>query len=365
MVLDAAAPDAATPDASAPDAEPAPDAGPADSGVSYAEVASAASWAWLPNSPELSRGKQDDVYFLDALHGFSVSGPTNRISRTDDGGETWTPSFTHAGTYFRSLLFVDAQRGFAGNLGPIPGSGITDPQVLYQTVDGGGTWAPVTTITGPMPTGICNMTKIDDQNLIGVGRVNGPSHLIRSDDSGATWTSTDLGAQLAMLIDARFTSPTEGIVIGATSGRSLKCTILRTTDGTTFVPVFTGAAINSLCWKISFPSPLVGYVSIQNTQGGTSAFAKTIDGGATWTEMPLLAGAPYGGVGIGFITDDIGWISADNPAQPTLKTIDGGLTWAPDPVLRSPINRFRFVDKQTAYAIGARIYKMTIAWPTP
>jgi hypothetical protein len=34
-----------------------------------------------------------------------------------------------------------------------------------------------------------------------------------------------------------------------------------------------------------------------------------------------------------------------------------------DPVLKSPINRFRFVDERTAYAIGGSVYKMTIDWP--
>lgn len=360
-------PDAGTVvDGGSPDAQTSThaDAGPLDTGPTFSEVVLAASWRQLANAPTVTRGKQDDIYFTSPRRGFAVSGQTSSIYRTDDGGESWSTVETHAGTYFRSLVFADPQHGFAGSLGVIPQSSFNDPNVLYQTADGGDTWTPVTTITGPMPSGVCNQTKIDDLHLIGVGRVMGPSHLIRSGDGGATWTSIDLGSQLQMLIDARFTSPTEGIVVGGTAGNPMRCSILRTTDGEHFEPVFTSDTFNSLCWKISFPSPLVGYVSIQDTDTGPGTFAKTIDGGQTWTEMPLVSEA-YGAIGIGFITDEIGWVSSDDPTQPTYRTTDGGATWTPDPVLRSPINRFRFVDRQTAYAIGGRVYKLEIPWPDP
>ena len=39
-----------------------------------------------------------------------------------------------------------------------------------------------------------------------------------------------------------------------------------------------------------------------------------------------------------------------------------GETWTVDPVLKSPINRFRFVDKKTAYAIGANVWKLDVPY---
>jgi photosystem II stability/assembly factor-like uncharacterized protein len=169
-----------------------------------------------------------------------------------------------------------------------------------------------------------------------------------------------------MLIDAHFRSPTEGLVVGGSAGDPMRCTILRTTDGSTFSPVFTASVAGTLCWKISFPSADVGYVSIQNDPnlGGRSAFAKTTDGGRTWTEMPLGA-SPYLSIGIGFITEDIGWLSSDDPTQPTYRTVDGGRSWQVEHNLASPVNRFRFVDRQTAYATGGAVYKLVIDWPTP
>src|SRR5262249_36772034 len=156
--------------------------------------------------------------------------------------------------------------------------------------------------------------------------------------------------------DARFTSPTDGIVIGSTPGNvttgmpPFACTVLSTADGgASWQTAFVSKTQNSLCWKISFPSPQTGYVSVQDIGGvGPPSFLKTTGGGKTWVEKPLPANAAgyYLGIGIGFITDDIGWVSADydtgSTVAPTYRTTDGGETWAVDPTLKSPINRFRF-----------------------
>ncbi len=343
--------DTQTPVDAAPDATP-----------TYEDAVLSATWKVLPNAPKVAQGKQDDIWFTSALRGFAVSGPASTVYRTEDGGDSWKAVYVKKGTYFRSVLFADDMHGFVSNLGPIPNSGITDTNVMYETVNGGDAWTPVTNITGPMPTGICNQSKIDATHLIAVGRANGPSHFMQSNDAGKSWLSTDLTAQMQMLIDARFTSPTEGIIVGGTVTNPMQCTILRTTDaGKTFNPVFTSKYNDTLCWKISFPSDLVGYVSIQDAGSTKSSFAKTIDGGKTWTEMPL-AKTSHSSIGVGFITENIGWLASEDPTEPTYRSIDGGLTWTVDTVLKSPINRFRFVDKNTAYAIGGQVYKLSIAW---
>jgi photosystem II stability/assembly factor-like uncharacterized protein len=330
----------------------------------YTQAVLTAKWKAVPSAPTVTQGeKQDDIFFSSASVGYAVSGPLSTVYKTTDGGTTWNPVFTHAGTYFRSLLFVDDDHGFASNLGPIQAP-FTDTNVLYSTTDGGKTWNPVTAITGPMPTGICNQTMIDAKHLVAVGRVSGPCFMMTSSDGGGTWTSTDMNSQLQMLIDARFTSPADGIVVGGSAGNTMYCTILRTTDGGgSWHQVFQSATSGSLCWKISFPSSQVGYVSVQDTAGGASTFAKTIDGGQSWKEMPLQnAGTGYPGIGIGFITEDIGWISPEDPAAFSLRTTDGGKTWAHDSALLAPINRFRFLSPTTAFAIGGTIWRLDVPW---
>jgi len=338
-----------------------PDSAPAPLAPSTYEAAVLkSSWKLLPNAPSLPQGKQDDAYFMTPDHGFLVSGPRSQVYETTDGGNTWRSAFARPDTYLRSVLFLNEMHGFVGALGPRALPVPEDNVPLFETNDGGQTFTPVTAIDGPKPAGICNQTKIDDQNLIAVGRVAGPAHFLKSSDSGKSWKSTDLTSQLASLIDAHFASPSEGIVVGGTAAQPMRCTVLRTTDGgATFSTVFTSATPN-LCWKIDFPSAKVGYVSIQNASGATT-FVKTTDGGATWTEKALI-GDPYPAIGIGFATETVGWVSSANPTQPVLRTVDGGETWQVEPSLSGLLNRFRFVDKKTAYAIGGKVFKLDVDW---
>ncbi len=331
----------------------------------YVAAVKATSWVKLANGPMVTGGaKQDDAFFLDANTGFVASGPSSSIMTTTDGGNTWSTAFTHAGTYFRALVFTDAMHGFAGNLGAGLSASITDATLLYQTSDGGGTWAPVTTVTGSAAQGVCNFSAIDATHLVGVGRANGPAHLLQSSDGGANWVATDLTKYFSMIIDAHFTSTTTGLVAGMNTAATA-CTIMRTTDGgATFAPVFTSKTSGSLCWKLHFPSAMTGYAAVQDTASGPGTFAKTTDGGQTWQELPLPAlsnpKAGYSAIGVGFISDDVGWMAAEDATLPVYRTFDGGMTWAVDPALKSPINRFRFVDAKTAYAVGAAVWKLVL-----
>ena len=354
------------------DAGPDPDAGATDGGIAstaYEQAVLATSWTKLAGAtvPAMKGGaKMDDIYFTTPMVGYAATG-FDGIQKTTDGGVTWTRAFKNPGTFFRSVLFLTDDHGFAGNLGAGLDMSISDPTVLYETKDAGKTWAAVTAITGSMPAGICNLTKVDATHLFAVGRANGPAHVLASSDAGATWTSTDLGGQMSMLIDAHFTSPTEGIIAGQGVGAADVCTIMRTTDGgKTYSKVFSAKAGGSLCWKLSFPTNDVGYVAVQDEAKGPATFAKTTDGGTTWTEMPLpvktTALGGYPAIGIGFITPNVGWVAPEDPALPAYRTTDGGLTWAVDGALKAPINRFRFVDKNTAYAIGANVWKLSIAY---
>jgi len=361
----------ATDDAGVDDtADAAPEAAPPANDV-YEQAVIASKWTKLAGAPSHTDGsKMDDIFFTSPMVGYAADGPGGAITKTTDGGTTWAPVFKHAGTYFRSVAFVDEMHGFAGNLGAGLSGSITDTTVLYETKDAGATWNPVTTITGSKPAGICNLTTIDATHLVAVGRANGPAHVMMSSDAGANWTATDLGKQMSMIIDARFTSPTDGIIVGMGAGSETVCTILHTKDaGATYEKVFASKTANSLCWKLSFPSDKVGYVAVQDAADGPPTFAKTTDGGLTWVESKLpvktTSAGGFPAIGIGFVTEKVGWVSPEDATLPTYRTTDGGATWSIDATLKSPINRFRFVDKNTAFAIGGAIWKLQIDTSTP
>jgi len=320
----------------------------------------AASWQVLPNAPQI-QGKQDDLYFLTPERGVSVNG-LGQLHATTDGGDSFVELVSQPGTYFRSVLMLDENHGFIGNIGTNYFPGVTDTTPLYETFDGGKSLTPVTNISGPVPAGICNMTKLDDgMHVFAVGRVGGPSYFMKSTDGGASWSSVDLTSQIGMLIDVRFHDENRGLLIGGTSTTSPYTIVLSTTDGgATWSTAFQSQHPGELGWKFSFPSELVGYASVIG-QSSPSTFLKTTDGGATWQEL-TLTDASYSAKGIGFITENIGWIGGENPGgAPALRTSDGGATWQEAPGLGPLINRFRFVGGYTGYAIGMSIHKLEIS----
>jgi hypothetical protein len=85
---------------------------------------------------------------------------------------------------------------------------------------------------------------------------------------------------------------------------------------------------------------------------------KSTDGGMTWQEKRFTTGSYYV-QGIGFATEDIGWLGG-NSSQPTYATTDGGDTWFPQP-FGVRVNRFRMLSDTVGYATGQGVYKYSTA----
>src|SRR5688572_16057392 len=108
-----------------------------------AYLTTAQTWQLLPNSPTAAL-VNDDIYFVNENKGWLVN-LNGYIFKTEDGGITFDTLLIQPGTAFRSLGFIDSLHGFAGNLGPGSWiSGVTDTIPLYETIDGGNSWQPVT-----------------------------------------------------------------------------------------------------------------------------------------------------------------------------------------------------------------------------
>ncbi len=340
-------------------------------------------WVQLANSPGPNNVRHDDVYFTDPTNGWASQ--NGFIYRTTNGGATWTTNLNLSGTHFRSLGFATPQVGFAGNLGK--GSydgGTTDTNVLYRTYDGGVTWSNVPGFAEAGMKGLCSIFVLDSKHIYGAGRVRGPAYFIKSEDGGTNWSLlslTDMGVMNGIM-DIYFQDPTNGWVVGMdTNAYAANCAtpyygrIARTTDGgNTWTPVVTTPIACSYFWKMAWPTPQIGYVSLQqNGSYNAIVFYKTTDGGNTWVSNGIpetsfglsTNGFNFYLQGIGFVSANEGWIGGASGlptyAPSFLHTTDGGVTWAPVGFNDSYfINRIRFLTPALGFASGANIYQYSV-----
>ena len=328
-------------------------------------------WQKLPTIPY--RGKQDDIAFGSPRRGWFGNGE-GRIYRSDDGGDSWAQVWHQPGTFVRALGFIDDQAGVMGNVGVGSFPNVTDTRPLYRTADGGVTWTPAA-IEGPVPAGICAIEIVRsafidrgeraERNMVhAAGRVGGPAFHLRSADAGQSWTSKDLGALASALYDVKFVSPRIGF-LAASAGADLSVsrgTILRTDDGgETWHEVFRSARNVETVWKLHFPTPRIGYGTIQSYDpAATQRFvAKTEDGGRTWHELPLTDDAKWRSFGIGFANESVGWVGGSTGG---METRDGGQSWAPVEMGKA-VNKIRFVGTGTerrAFAVGSDVYRLDL-----
>jgi len=330
-----------------------------------------AQWFKLPT--ETYKGKQDDIYFVNAQTGYYGNG-AGKIFKTVDGGLSWKLVLHKPGTYIRALGFVDERLGFAGNIGTEYFPGVSDTTPLYVTRDGGDNWSPVSGISGPEVKGLCaidvlktgfiNAGHLEQRTLVhAAGRVGGPAFLMRSLDGGASWKSIDMNPYLAAITDVKFFDEMNGMVIGGDDAdieRSHAVVVATRDGGQTWQRVYTSARVFEIAWKLSFPSRNVGYVTVQNYNEDKSVsqrvLAKTVDGGKAWRELPLANDHAVQEFGVAFADDNTGWVGASTSG---FATSDGGASWQRVQMGRA-VNKIRIVPDgphYVGYAIGVDVYK--------
>ncbi len=365
------------------------------------EIHAQATWQQFASQPGTG-SRQDDIFFVDENTGWTIeaqnTGSNRRgyIYKTTDGGNSWVTQDVRTGTHYRALGFTSTTRGFAGNLGAGSWSNATDTNPLYETYDGGNTWTVVPGLPSDV-LGICAIQILDSQTIIAAGRVRGPGaglsaatnggvNMIKSTDNGATWTYIDLssanpniasGEGMGGIMDVHFFDQNNGYVIGmdeeiyttTVTSATYHGKIMKTTDGgSTWSEVITVPHLGTYFWKIVFPSPNIGYASLQNNNSGypNIRFYKTIDGGDNWTEQII----PVNGAfvqGIGFVDETTGWISGSgnasidmfeiNYSSPTATTFTySNISQAG----RERLNKYRFITDSNGstigYTAGSRIH---------
>jgi photosystem II stability/assembly factor-like uncharacterized protein len=324
------------------------------------------AWQWqnpLPQGNAYTGG-----YFLDASHGWLISG--GDIFHTSDGGARLTVEARH-NVSFKAITFVGAQHGWAVGY-PASTKGTV---IVYRTTNGGRSWTRVrvarvggindvsfaTTKVGWATAGnavlqtadgglhwavhtMRNHAKMYDVQALTVRRVYAAAGdvLLRSLDGGATWQRLKTGA-LKRVGRVSFTNLRNGWV-GGTKG------IVHTTDGgahwTTQLAI--GPTVNSL----DSTGPRDGWATIDGT------VYRTTDGGAHW--LPQSA-APFAAwvIAFGSASAAIGTSSVyPEPFAGGLnRTTDGGATWQPSSTAadnyQGGLAALQFVSATTGWAAGS------------
>jgi photosystem II stability/assembly factor-like uncharacterized protein len=347
-----------------------------------------AQFGWQ-TTPAGTVQRYDDLFFINADTGWAItpwdgfSNQPAKILRTTDSGASWETQLDSSGMTFRSMGFFDANDGFIGVLEE--GQTAADTAVMLHTTDGGQNWLPVNNLPGPRPSGGCGIFIIGDSTMYAVGRYFGPAHIYKTTDRGQSWDYQNLDSLAGGLVDAHFWSADSGIVVGTTGDYfDSSGVILHTFDGgQSWARQYVTQQDGRMCWKISFPSHNVGYISIQQFGGSSpSSFIKTTDGGATWFEQTYWASS-YNAQGIGFLNDSVGWIGGNYSGFLNFLTTDGGATWT-NQVWGARLNRFQKINDSLVFAAGREVYKWTgfpivgidpadkpsdwnvsLAWPNP
>jgi photosystem II stability/assembly factor-like uncharacterized protein len=329
-------------------------------------LVASAPLTWRPTNAPIASSRTDDILFNDPNNGWAVNS-NGQILKTTDGGTTWVEQLHDPEVYFRCLGFANANRGWAGTL--------TTHKTLFETHDGGATWAAVANLPAKAPSAVCGMSVVSDQVVYASGTnfPNRPPRMMKTTDSGATWTAWEMRPWASILIDTFFTSPTRGWVVGGKTDEPVPTrnnvtpVVLLTEDGGATwtdraAPLRASFPNGEWGWKIQFLDDKVGFVSLENFNAG--AILKTTDGGETWTRLPINDPQANANLeGVGFIDKDHGWVGGWGDAQfqrlSTSQTADGGQTWTNADDVGKALNRFRFFGTPVTvgYASGQTVYK--------
>lgn len=321
---------------------------------------------WRVTNAPVASSRTDDIFFVDPQRGWAVNS-NGQILHTKDGFTTWQEQFHDPEVYFRCVGFASADRGWVGTL--------TTGKRMFETTDGGATWAAVAGLPPLAPSAICGLSVVDESVVYASGTnfPNRPARMMRTVDGGLSWQAWDMSAHATLLVDTYFSDAEHGWVVGGRASvanptrNDVRAVVLRTEDGgrswvDRAAPLGAQLPFGEWGWKIQFLDERVGYVALESFT--RAAILKTTDGGDTWNRIEVRD--PQGNAnleGVGFVDENTGWVggwgSATFQEGYSSATTDGGKTWQDANHIGRFINRFRFFHDPVivGYAAGRTVYR--------
>jgi photosystem II stability/assembly factor-like uncharacterized protein len=303
-------------------------------------------------SPKFS-SRVDDIFIVNGKTGYAVCGD-GQIVKSIDSGNTWATVFQDTNTYFRSVEFINEQKGFAGGF-PIKG---VYKNIFLKTLNGGLTWTDLTEKLAPIArNGICGLSVADTNTIYGCGNwFMDSAYIIKSTDGGNNWQIINMYQYASSLIDMYFINKDTGFVTGKSrSGDTLNTAlILYTTDGGgTWATKFRNTDYDEYCWKIQRLTTQIYFASIEDLHSFKPSILKSTDGGMNWTKY-YVRDLPYNIEGIGFI-DSLKGLTGGGPSG-SFESDDGGLTWKINSICPYMDRVFKVSDN-VMFATGYQIWK--------
>ena len=285
--------------------------------------------SWQGIQPDTSRNRPyGPIDFVDSLNGCAVSpGGIFTVSRTTDGGLTWTTVNDAFLPALRAIDMADSVRGWTTGEG----------DVMVRTRDGWRTWQ---TTTGGLYVILYDISFTDTLNGWAVGGNNGHfATVFHSSNGGVSWSwDTTLTKDNAFYgvnavnQNTAYAAGAAGSVVKTTNtGNSW--TVLRNTD----IKEFN-------LWNIDFYDVNLGWGTGEN-----GVITHTTNGGTVWNRQ--VSGTFAYLLGVDFPETQRGWVCGSGGT--ILGTPNGGTTWSPESSNTTfPLWAIDFADTLYGIAVG-------------
>jgi len=296
----------------------------------FASVQAQSGWVATRVGPT---GKDlNTVYFLDSKRGW-VAGDSGFLSRTDDGGRTWTKQTVDTRDAINDIYFRSKEDGFllAGN-------------AIFRTSDSGNRWSETRRFLPVEFQGaaveLYSVRFSSKKKGWVVGSVSKDDFVIDSilvftDDGGDTWQRQRAPSR-AELIHLDFVDDKHGWIVGAEGA------ILYTFDG--------GQSWNR---QRSGSKATLYHIDFRNDKNGWAigergTVLRTSDAGESWLAVDGRVRSTL--LSVQFINDDDGWIVGRGGV--VLRSEDRGQTWVQqDSATKQNLYALHF-QKKIGWAVG-------------
>ena len=149
---------------------------------------------------------KNKIFFIDSNHGFVFGSLSNGVERTTNGGLSWG-DVNGAPSFVQGLSFIDLNIGFC-----------VDENRVFKSLDGGQNWSPISIFNNIYPTGLSFVN-----SNVGFMCEGSGGYIHKTTNGGISWTT--VGSVSAQITDIKFINENIGFVC------CVNASVYKTTNG--------------------------------------------------------------------------------------------------------------------------------------